>query len=64
MIFQQIKNKELQQTLVVMNQNVPEQSMFGILWFLIFKNGLANQHLSNTKLFSDGTSLFFVLHDT
>ena len=43
---------------------VPEDSILGPLLFLIYINDLANGLSSNTKLFADDTSLFFIIHDS
>ena len=45
------------------NAGVPQGSMLGPLPFLIYINDLADELLSNTKLFADETSLFTVVHN-
>ena len=46
------------------NAGVPQGSMLGPLPFLIYINDLADELFSNTKLFTDETSLFSVVHNT
>ena len=43
---------------------VPQGSIFGPLLFAIYINDTANGLSSNTKLFTDDTSLFSFIHDS
>ena len=43
---------------------VPQGSILGPLFFLIFLNDLSDNLVSNPKLFADDTSLFSVVQDT
>ena len=45
------------------NAGVPQDSVLGPLLFLIYTNDLADGLSSNAKIFADGTSLFFVIHN-
>ena len=42
---------------------VPQRSILGILFFLIFINDLSDNLVSNPKLFANNTSLFVVVPD-
>ena len=42
---------------------VPQGSILGVLFFLIFINDLSHNLSSTAKLFADGTSIFFIVHD-
>ena len=44
--------------------NAGEGSILGPLLFFMYINGLAVGLATNAKLFADGTSLFYVIHDT
>ena len=44
------------------NTGVRQSSILGLLVFLIQINDLADELLSNIKLFADDTSLVFVVH--
>ena len=42
---------------------VPQGSILGPLFFLVYINDLSDGLTSNPKLFADDTSLFFVIHN-
>ena len=42
---------------------VPQGSILGPLWFLVYINELANELKSSAKLFADDTSLFTIVKD-
>ena len=42
---------------------VPQDSILGLLLFLIYVNDLSEGLSTNAKLFLDDTSLFFVIYD-
>ena len=42
---------------------VPQGSVLGLLFFLIFINDLSDNLVSNPKLFADDTSLFSLVQD-
>ena len=43
---------------------VPQGSVLGLLFVLIYINDLSDDLVSTIKLFADGTSLFSVVHDS
>ena len=45
---------------VVIKAGAPQGSLLGLLFFLIYINGLSDSLASNPKLFADDTSLFSV----
>ena len=49
-------------TLVSIEAGVPQRSILGSLFFLIYINDFSDDLTSNTKLFADDTSLFSVVH--
>ena len=48
---------------VDVKSGVPQESILGLLLFLIYINDLPNGLNSNAKLFADDTSLFSVVHN-
>ena len=43
---------------------MPQGSILGLLFFLIYINDLSDDLVSTIKLFADDTSLFSVVHDS
>ena len=54
-----VKNSDWERTRV----GVPQESILGLLVFLIFINDLATDIISNVKLFVDDVSLFSIVSD-
>ena len=50
-------------SLTCVHAGVPQESILGLLSFLIYINILSDSLTSNVKLFVDDTSLFSVVHD-
>ena len=61
--FQRILNGHTWEWLPV-NACVPQGSIFGILFFLIYINDLSDDLVSIVKLFTDDTALFSVVYDS
>ena len=62
--FQQVLPNDQTTDFLPVKTGVPQGSISGPLFFLIYINDLPNNLVSSVKLFTDDTSLFSTVHDT